>query len=361
MLIEQLYGYFTTVALNILVEVIPFEGNIASGKTTLLTVLEKLGMKVLYEPIAEWTNVKGMGVDALALYYACFGESAEMKNSMEKLSKELQTVQSSLSTVSIAADGLSKASKDLAKENPHSAELSLNSDAKSITEELQLLEKRFKGIRELFEKISDKEVDKIIARLRAYQFQNLVYSTRSNQIINVCHDREWLNQPYKYTRVEKIDGVEYQVRTVLTERGNDSTEHIFGQRLLDQGIFNKEEMAFLNVVFDIKRTHPLERTIFLATTPDTCVTRKEKRAREQEKGSFKALIDDLDKYYRNWLKRVHHVYYVTEFELNDKEFMAEQVIEWATRRPRERVERTSSREASFTLLQDTEGATPSSR
>lgn len=348
MLTEQLGSYFTTIFSNILVEVIPLEGNIASGKTTLLTYLAQLGMMILYEPLQEWTDVKGTGVNALAMYYKCFEQQAELDSLVNRNQSTTLDIAGVTSECLNLLKTVSSETALLKKTSTHTS--SIEETLSRLTKQMMALSELVSALLSDSATLKNQELGKIVARLRAYQFQNLVYSTRSNQIINICHDKEWLSTLYKHSRRECINGVEYEVRPVITERGNDSTEHIFGKRLLDQGVFGPEEMAFLNVVFDIKRTHPLERTIFLATTPETCVKRKEKRAREEEKGSFTDLIKDIDGYYQRHIRNVHHVFHVSEFELEDCEFMAQQIVSWSTRRPAQRIERTLSRELAITVL-----------
>lgn len=348
MLTEQLGSYFTTIDKGILVEVIPLEGNIASGKTTLLTQLSAFGIKILYEPLEEWTNVKGSGINALEMYYKCFEQQSKLDTFIDKNHSVTLDAANVMSDCLNFLKGISSEVSIIKKTTTGTS--SIEETISRLTKQMTLLYNIITALLTNSATLKEQELGNVVARLRAYQFQNLVYSTRSNQIINICHDKEWLSAPYKHSRRECINGVEYEIRPVITERGNESTEHIFGKRLLDQGVFGREEMAFLNVVFDIKRTHPLDRTIFLATTPETCVKRKEKRAREEEKGSFTELINDIDGYYQRYMKNVHHVFHVSEFELQDCGFMAEQIIEWSTRRPAQRIERTLSRELQITVL-----------
>jgi deoxyadenosine/deoxycytidine kinase len=163
----------------------------------------------------------------------------------------------------------------------------------------------------------------------AYVFQSEVVRTRYVQFLGLVNDREWLEK----LGPDTIELEHIRIKVVFTERDHMSSLEVFSKRLLDHGLMLPVEYKHITLWCKMLGMPSSKHIVYLNVTPDECMLRTTARSRPEEKtGVDVELLNDIDVYYRNWLKdEAPFVMYIESFKLDELEKFTKLVIKYAMR------------------------------
>ena len=89
---------------------------------------------------------------------------------------------------------------------------------------------------------------------------------------------------------------------LICERSIDAGRHIFAEMLRDDGMIDDVSFqVYTRLVESTANEFPLDAIMHLNVTPEVCLERVGKRAREGEDGIPLEYLEKCDRYYRKWL------------------------------------------------------------
>jgi deoxyadenosine/deoxycytidine kinase len=166
----------------------------------------------------------------------------------------------------------------------------------------------------------------------SYPFQSEVIRSRYVQLLNLVHDKEWLESYHN-----KPDAIEFNkdciIRVVFCERDHESSLNVFAKRLTLQGLMMPLEYDHLKEWCSILQLPSPNYIVFLDTPTTTCVNRMHLRNRKEEQGTVdESLVEDINAMYRTWLDKSDEiVYFVKPYSLDVIDEVCKKVICYARR------------------------------
>lgn len=166
----------------------------------------------------------------------------------------------------------------------------------------------------------------------SYPFQSEVIRSRYVQLLNLVHDKEWLESYHN-----KPDAIEFNkdciVRVVFCERDHESSLNVFAKRLTQGGLMLPLEYDHLKEWCSILQLPSPKYIVFLDTPTTTCVNRMHLRNRKEEQGTVdESLVEDINVMYKSWLEQTEeHVYFVKPYGLDVIDDVCKKVVRYACR------------------------------
>jgi deoxyadenosine/deoxycytidine kinase len=166
----------------------------------------------------------------------------------------------------------------------------------------------------------------------SYPFQSEVIRSRYVQLLNLVHDKEWLESYHN-----KPDTIEFNkdciIRVVFCERDHESSLNVFAKRLTQGGLMMPLEYDHLKEWCSILQLPSPKYIVFLDTPTTTCVNRMHLRNRKEEQGTVdETLVEDINVMYKKWLEQSdEHVYFVKPYGLDVIDEVCKKVVRYACR------------------------------
>lgn len=166
----------------------------------------------------------------------------------------------------------------------------------------------------------------------SYPFQSEVIRSRYVQLLQIVHDREWLENYHN-----KPDSIEFSkdcvIRVVFCERDQESSLQVFAKRLLHQGHMLPLEYDHLKEWCSILQLPTPRYIVFLDTPTTTCVNRMHLRNRREEQGTVdETLVEDINVMYKKWLEDQDElVFFVKPYGLDVIDDICGKIIRYARR------------------------------